>query len=303
VAQNVIDWVWKHSRAVNGSLIVLLAIAHEAGRDGMVIMSAPELAQKTRLSERSVRASTMDLKRSGELIVRPGAGDHGRNGYQVIMVLPTPRGAESAPLTPADSAPLNGCTPADSAPLQNLHGAESAPLTPADSAPLDAHPPSPEAQSGSPTQARGADSAPLEISDVLKTSTGIDEVEVKDVPAIASRPDVEHLCAHLADRIEANGSKRPAPGKKWRDAARLMIDRDGRTEQQVIAAIDWAQDDEFWRSNILSMPKLREKYDQLRLQAGRARQNGRASTTDDRVRAGLELAEKYARQERGELPS
>ena len=117
------------------------------------------------------------------------------------------------------------------------------------------------------------------------------------MPAITSRPDVEHVCTHLADRIEANGCKRPAIGKKWRDAARLMIDRDGRTEQQIMTAIDWCQDNEFWRSNILSMPKLREKYEQLRLQAGRPRQNNRASTTDDRVRAGLDLAEKYARQE------
>jgi hypothetical protein len=31
--------------------------------------------------------------------------------------------------------------------------------------------------------------------------------------------------------------------------------------------IRWCQADEFWRGNILSMPKLREKYDQLRLKA------------------------------------
>ena len=79
-----------------------------------------------------------------------------------------------------------------------------------------------------------------------------------------------------------------------------MLDRDGRTEQQIHAAIDWCQADEFWRSNVLSMPKLREKYDQLRLQA--QRRNGPSvnaeSTTDQRVRAGLALAAKYA--ERGE---
>jgi hypothetical protein len=83
------------------------------------------------------------------------------------------------------------------------------------------------------------------------------------------RADIERLCQHLADRIEANGSKRPAVTGRWHDAARLMIDRDKRTEQQVHTAIDWCQDHEFWRGNILSMPKLREKYDQLRLQARR----------------------------------
>jgi len=89
------------------------------------------------------------------------------------------------------------------------------------------------------------------------------------VSANGSRPDVERLCGHLADRIEANGCKRPAIGAKWRTAARLMLDKDGHTENQVHAAINWSQDSEFWRSNILSMPKLREKYDQLRLQASR----------------------------------
>lgn len=81
------------------------------------------------------------------------------------------------------------------------------------------------------------------------------------------RDDVQQVCAHLADRIEENGSKRPTIGKGWKDAARLMIDRDGRTVDQIIKAIDWCQDDEFWRPNIMSMPKLREKYDQLRLAA------------------------------------
>lgn len=88
------------------------------------------------------------------------------------------------------------------------------------------------------------------------------------------RPDVERLCRQLADRVEANGSRRPAITGKWRDAARLLIDRDGRTETQVRTAIDWCQDHEFWRSNVLSMPTLRDKYDQLRLQAQRDQSPG-----------------------------
>ena len=108
------------------------------------------------------------------------------------------------------------------------------------------------------------------------------------MPAIGGRPDVERLCAHLADRIEANGSKRPIIGAKWRTSARLMLDRDGRTEDQIMRAIDWAQNHEFWRANILSMPKLRERYDQLRLQASQPRANGRQSTTNDRVRQATE---------------
>lgn len=95
------------------------------------------------------------------------------------------------------------------------------------------------------------------------------------------RADVELLCVHLADRIEGNGSKRPNITGKWRDAARLLLDKDGRTVEQVIRAIDWCQTDDFWRSNILSMPKLREKYDQLRLAAQRG---ARASPQPSTVR-------------------
>ena len=97
----------------------------------------------------------------------------------------------------------------------------------------------------------------------------------QDDPA---REDVERLCTHLADRIEAKGSNRPSITKKWRDEARLMLDNDGRTEAQVRRAIDWCQDHAFWHSKVLSMPKLREKYEQLRLEAEQARkqQNGKA---------------------------
>jgi hypothetical protein len=99
--------------------------------------------------------------------------------------------------------------------------------------------------------------------------TGISSSEIADaIPdAESGREDVERLCERLADRIEANGAKRPTITKGWRDAARLLIDKDGRTEEQVAWIIDWATADEFWRANILSMPKLREKFDQLLLKA------------------------------------
>lgn len=84
------------------------------------------------------------------------------------------------------------------------------------------------------------------------------------------REDVERICSHLADWIVRNGSKRPTITARWRDAARLLIDNDGRTEEQILKAIDWCQRDEFWRGNVLSMPTLREKYDKLRLAAQRA---------------------------------
>lgn len=85
----------------------------------------------------------------------------------------------------------------------------------------------------------------------------------------ADRPDVEAICLHMAESVADRTGRRPRITKKWRDAARLMIDRDGRTPDQVHAAIDWVARSEFWRSNILGVPKLREKWDTLKLQAER----------------------------------
>lgn len=126
------------------------------------------------------------------------------------------------------------------------------------------------------------------------------------VPAKPPRDDAERLCAHLADRIEANGSKQPVITVKWLDAARLMLDADGRTEEQVHTAIDWCQDDEFWRANILSMPKLREQYDQLRLQAMREsspRVSRKQQETDDQFERAMERARRReAREAAGNDP-
>jgi hypothetical protein len=127
--------------------------------------------------------------------------------------------------------------------------------------------------------------------------------KVKDVlPAATPRDDVTSLCEHLAERMVANGCKRPAITQKWLDAARLMIDADGRTEAQVHACIDWSQKDEFWHRNIHSMPTLRAQYDKLRLaalaeQKQKSRPNGTRGNPDDdyaeamqRIRARKESA-------------
>lgn len=71
----------------------------------------------------------------------------------------------------------------------------------------------------------------------------------------------------LADLIEGNGARRPRIGRKWADAERLMLSRDGRDPEQAEKLLRWCQGHEFWRANVLSMPKFREQYDRLLLQA------------------------------------
>lgn len=108
------------------------------------------------------------------------------------------------------------------------------------------------------------------------------EVESNTSSAVADatdRPDVIEILDHLDAQISANDPERTLPKRNKRnvDAARLLLDRDGRTIEQVKAAIDFSQGDEFWRTNILSMSKLRDQYDQLRLKAQR---NGHLRAVD-----------------------
>ncbi len=113
------------------------------------------------------------------------------------------------------------------------------------------------------------------------------------------RPEIEELCSLLADRIIGNDGSpavyRPRVSTAaWRDSMRLLLDKDLAVDREgkpvpfpervekVRKAINWCQDDEFWRGNILSPGALREKYDQLRHAAKRNSQNGNSYRNGDR---------------------
>lgn len=100
---------------------------------------------------------------------------------------------------------------------------------------------------------------PLPYKQEKKTSSS-------STSAQPTRDDVEQLCQRLHGRVTANGAKATIT-KKWRDEARRLIDLDGRELTKALNLIDWATSNTFWAPNILSMPKFRERYDQLQMQA------------------------------------
>jgi hypothetical protein len=86
-----------------------------------------------------------------------------------------------------------------------------------------------------------------------------------DEPHLA---DVEAICNHLADAIQKLTNERPKITKRdWRDPARLLLDKDGRTPEQILTAIDWAHGDAFWRGVITSPKALRSNYAKLQQKA------------------------------------
>jgi hypothetical protein len=73
-----------------------------------------------------------------------------------------------------------------------------------------------------------------------------------------------------------------------------MIEQDKREPDKIRNAIKWCQNDEFWRANILSMPKLREKYDQMRLSAERGSRPAGRGTPPARLTAAQARERRHA---------
>lgn len=134
---------------------------------------------------------------------------------------------------------------------------ETAPIAPSEPAPA-------------PADSDEPDTTPLEAT-VIDPEPDVEAVEAVEAK-INDRPDVEAVCDHMADSVAARTGRRPRITKRWRDAARLMIDRDQRPVDQIHAAIEWVAESDFWAANILGVPKLRDKWDTIYLQAKRDRQ-------------------------------
>lgn len=82
--------------------------------------------------------------------------------------------------------------------------------------------------------------------------------------------DVIFLTDLLISEIKKNNpqAKTPANITNWRNDIRLLL-ADGYTFTQIDSMIRWTQSDDFWKSNILSAKKLREKSSTLILQMQR----------------------------------
>ena len=106
----------------------------------------------------------------------------------------------------------------------------------------------------------------------------IEEDKEKDIKDIMSSKSAKRiyedsspyfqLSQYLFSKMVQNNPEAKKPNYQlWADDIRKMVELDGRTPQQVQGMIDWSQSDEFWKTNILSAKKLREKYDQMKVTA------------------------------------
>jgi DNA-binding transcriptional ArsR family regulator len=270
---------WEITKAVRASdlpapsrlIMLVLADVAEVGTAEIPQQFTPSvsvLAAETGLSKRTVQAHLSALEEAGWIArMRPATAEAMWRGDRVRYRLTVPNGLVQEMPEGGAGVAEGGAVDAPGV-VQELHQG-------------------------------GAGDAPLE-TDLIQITSDPKSSSSSAKPTKVERPDVDKICRHLADKIVDNGSRRPVITAAWRTEARLLLDKDGRTVDQVINAINWCQADPFWRSNILSMPTLRAKYDQLRLAAERQRANGRASpkdsTTGLRVGAALDLAAEFDRK-------
>lgn len=88
--------------------------------------------------------------------------------------------------------------------------------------------------------------------------------EKRNNPTKRFTPDDRDLASWMHDQIVAIvPGARPPSFACWANDIRLMRERDGRTIEDIRGLFKFANSDTFWRTNILSPKKLREKWTQL----------------------------------------
>ena len=123
--------VWQQSQHSGAHLLMLLAIADFADDRGRAYPSINTLAQKCRVKSRAVNYSLADLRDSGELEIKEGAGPRGTNMYRILL---DRLGAErKSAATLQGVAPLQECAGGlqPSAPMQEIAPLQPSAHTPA----------------------------------------------------------------------------------------------------------------------------------------------------------------------------
>lgn len=80
------------------------------------------------------------------------------------------------------------------------------------------------------------------------------------------------LASRLYNNILVNNPDHKEPNlQTWANDVRLMMEQDKRTEAQISFLMDWVQKDSFEMGNVLSVSKLRKRYDDLVMKVKRER--------------------------------
>lgn len=232
--------VLRHSRMKGAARMVLVVIADAARDDGSEAWpSLDTIADRAGITRRAAQSAIRTCEEEGELVIEAGKGGPVERDqrYRTHRYTIPIRGWEIAS---GDAARGEGDTP--------LRGEGGSPLE-------DSGVKSDASQGRNLTRFRGERRSPdTSLEPSIDTSV--------------SDEDARRLCDLLADHLEARGCKRPNVTQTWiREMDRLIrIDgRDPASINRVLVWLDTGTDPvaSFWRSNVRSPQKLRERWDQM----------------------------------------
>ena len=87
--------------------------------------------------------------------------------------------------------------------------------------------------------------------------------------SLATNPELNELCEYFIEKIKIAIPKQKTPKTgtaihvNWLYELDLMIRRDLHTKDEIKSVIDWIYRDAFWKTKVLSTPKLREQFAKL----------------------------------------
>ncbi|RUR52726.1 replication protein [Vreelandella populi] len=129
---------------------------------------------------------------------------------------------------------------------------------------------------------------PKERKENIEPKGSIDTSGKKPKSKFKFEQDDMDLAEHMASNVDALAGE---PGKhnlkSWANEIRLMRERDGHSIEQIKFLINWVAKDSFWCRNVLSPAKLREKWQQLVIQAKTQHEQKKSRLTPGR-HTGLE---------------
>lgn len=133
---------------------------------------------------------------------------------------------------------------------------------------------------------------PKRPSNAIDIELDLDKERDKEVIKEHDENIVE-LTNHLIYWITRNNPKAKIPTNlnKWNDEMERIERLDKYDYMQIRSVIDWCQEDHFWKGNILSVPKLREKMGTLIMQMQRPKGAVNKAT------AGFSKLQQMAREE------
>jgi len=143
---------------------------------------------------------------------------------------------------------------------------EKSPTNAHDNAPVMPEHSTSNAPADAPPMVKPIQANPIQSKTSSSEPVGSDERVSKPTPRKEPSPEGIELANLLRARIignNPNAKVTESQVRKWACEADRMIARDNRTPAAIRELIEFSQADPFWHPNILSMGKLREKFDRL----------------------------------------